>query len=280
MDSKISNLNLATDLVDENVLPIVNSSETKKTTLLLIYNYVKEKFDLVYTTTSEVATQITSALSGYATQSYVNSQGFITNVITALGFTPENVANKQTDLTASATKYPTINAVNAGLATKQDVLGFTPTKIVIKDANASTAITGTTAETLVNTYLIPANTFNANDVIRISSFVAEKTGTVGTVSMRVKVGTTATFGSATTIATYVTSAVEVWCIMSRMALILRGGLLRGILFGSSRQTDLAILSIAVSTTSFNPAVDNYLFTSLQLSLGTESAFQSNLLITN
>ncbi len=34
----------------------------------------------------------------------------------ALGFTPEDVSNKQTDLTASATKYPTVNAVNTGLA--------------------------------------------------------------------------------------------------------------------------------------------------------------------
>jgi len=40
----------------------------------------------------------------------------------ALGFTPEDVANKQTDLTASATKYPTVNAVNTGLGTKQDTL--------------------------------------------------------------------------------------------------------------------------------------------------------------
>jgi hypothetical protein len=36
----------------------------------------------------------------------------------ALGYTPEDVANKQTDLTASATKYPTVNAVNTGLAGK------------------------------------------------------------------------------------------------------------------------------------------------------------------
>lgn len=35
----------------------------------------------------------------------------------ALGYTPENVTNKQTDLTASATKYPTVNAVNTGLST-------------------------------------------------------------------------------------------------------------------------------------------------------------------
>lgn len=35
-----------------------------------------------------------------------------------IGYVPENSTNKQTDLTASATKYPTVNAVNAGLALK------------------------------------------------------------------------------------------------------------------------------------------------------------------
>lgn len=44
------------------------------------------------------------------------------SVSTALGFTPEDVANKQTNLTASATKYPTVDAVNTGLATKQNTL--------------------------------------------------------------------------------------------------------------------------------------------------------------
>jgi hypothetical protein len=34
----------------------------------------------------------------------------------SLGFTAEDVANKQTNLTASATKYPTVDAVNTGLA--------------------------------------------------------------------------------------------------------------------------------------------------------------------
>ncbi len=36
----------------------------------------------------------------------------------SLGYVPENVANKQSDLTASTTKYPTVDAVNAGLAGK------------------------------------------------------------------------------------------------------------------------------------------------------------------
>lgn len=151
-------------------------------------------------------------------------------------------------------------------------------KVVVKDATASTAVTGTTAETLLNTYLIPANTFNANDVMRISSFFAEKTGTVGTVTMRVKVGTTATFGSATTIATYTTGVTEVFCVMNRFSITLRSSLLR--FLSGSRQTDASATSLAISTTSFNPTVDNYIFTSIQLSLGTESVFQSNFLVTN
>ena len=36
----------------------------------------------------------------------------------ALGFTPENLANKQNSLSSSSTKYPTVDAVNSGLATK------------------------------------------------------------------------------------------------------------------------------------------------------------------
>jgi hypothetical protein len=74
------------------------------------------------TNQTDLVSYITTRLTDYATQAWVTSQGYITNVITALGFTPENVANKQTDLTASATKYPTVNAVNTGLGAKQDTL--------------------------------------------------------------------------------------------------------------------------------------------------------------
>ena len=45
----------------------------------------------------------------------------------SLGFTPENVSNKQTDLTASSTKYPTVDAVNTGLSSKQNTITLTTT---------------------------------------------------------------------------------------------------------------------------------------------------------
>lgn len=210
----------------------------------------------------------------------------------------EDTANKSTTTadSASSVKFPVWSAILSYFDASRirTLLGITTlsgsntgdqnlsnlTKIIVKNANAGSTITGTTAETLVDTHFIAANTFNANDVMRIASFVAEKTGTAGTCTMRVKVGTTATFGSATTIATYTTSTIELWCIMSRMALILRNGLLRGILFGSSRQSDLGVFSIAVSTTPFNTGIDNTVFTSLQLSNASDSVFQSNLLITN
>jgi hypothetical protein len=181
------------------------------------------------------------------------------------------------DNTSDANK-PISSATQTALNLKQD--SSNAVKVVVKDANASSAVTGLTTEQPIGTYLIPANTFNANDVMRISSFFAEKTGTVGTVTMRVKVGTTATFGSATTIATYTTGVTEVFCVMNRLSITLRGGLLRLLNFATSRQTDANATSLAISTIAFNPAVDNYIFTSLQLSLGTESVFQSNFLVTN
>jgi hypothetical protein len=66
----------------------------------------------------------------------------------ALGFTPENVANKQTDLTASATRYPTVDAVNTGLSGKANI-SHTHTSADITDFTTA-AQTASPAET-VNT---------------------------------------------------------------------------------------------------------------------------------
>jgi hypothetical protein len=47
----------------------------------------------------------------------------------SLGYTAENVANKQNSLTADGTnlKYPTVTAVNTGLATKKNLTNPTGT---------------------------------------------------------------------------------------------------------------------------------------------------------
>ena len=70
----------------------------------------------------------------FASRAWVNLQGFITNVVTALGYTPENVANKEnTTLDTSTTKYPTNNlvktAVDAKVTANGAITGATKTKI-------------------------------------------------------------------------------------------------------------------------------------------------------
>jgi hypothetical protein len=81
---------------------------------------------------------IVSSIAGYATEAWVNSRGFITNVITALGFTPENVANKAINLAGpNQTTYPTTLAVVNGLDLKQNSLGFTPENVANKNTSTS-----------------------------------------------------------------------------------------------------------------------------------------------
>jgi hypothetical protein len=108
------------------------------------YPSVKSVFDWAngaFTTTSAVALQITSALTGYATQSWVNSQGFITNVITALGYTPANKAGETftgsisaTNLSGTNTGDNATNTQYSGLATSKE-----------NASNKSTTITGNEA---------------------------------------------------------------------------------------------------------------------------------------
>ena len=182
---------------------------------------------------------------------------------------------------------PTASAANRGALSSTDWTTFnnkqnasSAIKTIIRSATASATLTGTLTETLIGTYLIPANTFGANDILRIPTFTAEKTGIIGTVTMRVKIGPTNVFGSSNTLATYTTSAVEAWCIMQRSSFTLRGGNIRGLQATIPRQTDIVATSGIISVQTFNPAVDNYIFTSLQLSNIADSVFQSNFLITN
>jgi hypothetical protein len=85
-------------------------------------------YDLSEFTNTEVdrfakLSDIASSIVGYATEAWVNSQGFITNVITALGFTPENVANKTTNIgNTDVNTYPNTPTVKSALDAKQDTL--------------------------------------------------------------------------------------------------------------------------------------------------------------
>jgi hypothetical protein len=99
-NKKISELELVTANASGDQFPLVQNGETMKTTMSKIVTYL----GTIFTTTAAVAAQITAAITG-----------------------KEDTANKQNNLNADATntKYPTVTATNAGLATKLDLTGGT-----------------------------------------------------------------------------------------------------------------------------------------------------------
>lgn len=161
--AKMLSYGAKTTPIDADSVAIVDSADSNKgkyTTFTNLKAYFKTYFDTIYTTTSAVATQITTALSGYATQAWVTSQGYITNVVTALGYTPENVANKSDSYTASSsTTYASTKAVVDGLATKQASLGFTAENVANKSDSytASSSTTYATTKAIVDGLATKAN---------------------------------------------------------------------------------------------------------------------------
>ena len=160
------------------------------------------------------------------------------------------------------------------------ILGFNPIKTVVRDGNASTTITGNTSEQPIGIYLIPANTYTANDIMRIATLTFEKIGTVGNCFVRVKIGTSATGVGATTIASYTLGSTSIFANVIRSSMIIRGGNIRVVTPTTSLLTDVLGTTIAPTNVTFNPAVDNYISTTLQLGSASDSVFQSSFLVTN
>jgi len=187
------------------------------------------------------------------------------NKQSALGFTPENVANKQTDLTASATKYPTVNAVNTGLAFKQNALNYTPYRNV---QTSRTAITGTTAETIVYTVTIPANTFNSSDVMKVIYQLTRTAGGVSASTFRLRINTSNTLTGAVTIANTTTTTALFNGTGSR-TFSLDGGNLIGFP-NQNALTDFASNTFTPINTAYNTANVLYVFFTIQLVTSTDN----------
>jgi hypothetical protein len=193
-----------------------------------------------------------------ASRAWVNLQGFITNVITALGYTPENVANKATNLTSpDNTKYPTTLAVSEALAGKANT--FLNVKI-----STTAYLTGTTVETEVYRLEIPANTFSAIDMLFLRGLIFQKIGTAAGYTIRTKLSTSPTMPSGTTdqIGTMIPTNTNISAFFGRGFAITAGNLI-GLTatLNSSFETNQgnALLNVP-----FNPTITQYLYISITL----------------
>jgi hypothetical protein len=106
-------------------------------------------------------------------------------IATALGFTPENVANKSDSFTASSsTTYATTKALVDGLATKQNTL------VLAADYTDVGFTASQTAERVIRFLFIPRGTLIVGRSYKVRAFVTKVGGTSNT-SLRLRLGTSA-----------------------------------------------------------------------------------------
>jgi hypothetical protein len=171
---------------------------------------------------------------------------------------------------------PSQNAVFDALALKQAALSYTPYRNV---QTSQTPVTGTVAETILFTVTIPANTFNAIDIIHFF-YNVYKTTTLGSYVMRLKINTSNTLSGAVTVGTYNGSATAQIALMNRN-LHLNGGNLYG--YPSVSLTlisDIVGTSGSLASTALNPANQFFIFGTVTLANSSDNIIGTMFKISN
>lgn len=157
-----------------------------------------------------------------------------------------------------------------------DVLGYTPYKFI---QTSQTAHTGTTAETIIATATINGGAYNATDVLK-TLFGINKTGTLGTYSLRLKVNTSNTLTGATQIALFTSASGSAQMAIMSRSFSLNGGNLYGYSFLGNAITDIASIGGALSSTTYNTENTLYFFFTVQLANAGDSITPNLCNITN
>jgi len=166
-----------------------------------------------------------------------------------LGFTPENVANKATNLTSpDNTKYPTTQAVADGLAVK--------TLPLIAD-DTTAVVTGVTVPTAFRSYLIPAGTLTNYNRLIMQMQVRKESGT-GNGTVQIWVNNSNNFATATLIATVTASSTNLFVALERK-MIMRGTNLLHINGAVNIPSDSIASNQPWVSTAFNRANDIWVF---------------------
>lgn len=205
-----------------------------------------------------------NAIEQFASRQWVALQGFITNVITALGYTPENVANKSTSVTtdqASNTKYPSVKAVYdwaTGLfQTSAQVTTAIANKFQFLADLTNTSVNTNTSNVVLGSVLIPANTITGNAILEIESAISRATGGANA-QHRLYIHTSASFGG-TQIASLGIGTTSLW-IKGERSFKAAGNSLRGFSFTIPASIDDTANINAPSATTIDWTVDQYILT--------------------
>lgn len=180
-------------------------------------------------------------------------------------YAPSPINNDGLFWSSGSTRYE-----NKSIAT---VLGGTP-KISINKVVNSSAVTGTTANTLLDSILIPANTFKLG-VAKINIRNVWTT-TLATKTTRIYINTSNSLSGATLLATQATGSTGLSVDIGRYLAVKSLSSIQ--VFDSTLNTpqseNSAALTTAVSTISFDSSVNNYIIVAIQQVSASDSCINS------
>jgi len=153
-------------------------------------------------------------------------------------------------------------------------------KNIIVDTTTGTPITGTTAEAVLFSALIPANSFKNGGFLNIKMARIGKIGTAGTIRQRFKINTINSLVGSTYITDNLAGATILNAITTRSFSIENGSLKGYATSGAQTANDLLNVIQPITSYTFDPTIDNYIFEVGTLGNSADSMFHSSILITN
>jgi len=179
----------------------------------------------------------------------------------------------------SSVVYVDKDYVDTALALKADK--STTPSIVTRIITPSSALTGTTSETQITSFnfTIPANTFSANDILKVETIAWEKSGTANSSACRIKLSNTNNYAGASNVLILAASSGNINMRGMRTYKI-AGGNLKGLMSSSANGifTDNTLTNVAVSTLALDVTQPIYGFVSLQNSSSADSTIVNELII--
>jgi len=135
--------------------------------------------------------------------------------------------------------------------------GITDAVTYLLNNNTNSSVTGTLTETVLATYLMPANTISSNSSLKVQAKYSKPTS-LGTAVYRIKINAVNDFATATTIALYNISAATNSAILTRNPSF-QGGFIQILSPGTTVLSDEATAAATETAIAVDTGVDLYFF---------------------
>ena len=133
---------------------------------------------------------------------------------------------------------------------------------LLNDNVDSSIVVGTVANTILKSYLIPANTLAVGDTIDLKT-VCSKVGTSANCNFRLYTNVSNSLTGASALAMVTPTSTNLYFSLDRTYTLKTGNTLESFPVTGTTVTDESPSTLAISNTAFNPAVDNYFIIAIQ-----------------